>query len=189
MKILNRTQRVWIRRHKTRLMRDGKFAFAGMVCALAITGVASVISSSAPVSCKVTYTDTIIKTVVVTATPSPTPTRVPTKSPAKLPTKSSGNVINSGNASYYSIDGCLGCNANRTMANGERLDDGRLTLAYNHLPMNTVVTITNTNTGAKVQATVTDTGGFERHGKIADLSVATRDALGCGSTCPIAIEL
>lgn len=71
MKILKRSQRVWIRRHKARLLRDGKFALAGVVSALAITGVASVISSSAPVSCKVTYTDTIIKTVVVTATPTP----------------------------------------------------------------------------------------------------------------------
>lgn len=125
-----------------------------------------------------------VQAIEVSPTLQPTATPIPTKTPIKQ-----GNVINSGNASYYSIDGCLGCNPGRIMANGEKLDDGRLTLAYNHLPMNTVVTIRNTVTGATVRATVTDTGGFERHGKIADLSVATRDALGCGSTCPIAIEL
>jgi rare lipoprotein A (peptidoglycan hydrolase) len=119
-----------------------------------------------------------------TLTETPVPTRVPTKAPIQ-----SGGVINSGKASYYSIDGCIGCNPGRIMANGEKLDDGRLTLAYNHLPMNTVVTVRNTVTGVSVRATVTDTGGFEKYGKIADLSVATRDALGCGSTCPIAIEL
>lgn len=93
-----------------------------------------------------------------------------------------------GNASYYSIDGCVGCNINRTMANGERLDDSKLTIAYNHAPFNTKVKITNTKTGNYVWATITDRGGFEPLGKIADLSVATRDALGCGSLCPIKIE-
>lgn len=170
--------------HKLDLKHDAFVAFLGMISAIAVylVGNAFIAQISKPIVINVT-TETV--TVEPTSTPKPTTTPTPTQKPVIKPTK----VLNTGNASYYSIDGCLGCNPGRIMANGEKLDDGRLTLAYNHLPMNTVVTVRNTQTGAMVRATITDTGGFERHGKIADLSVATRDALGCGSTCPIAIEL
>ena len=93
----------------------------------------------------------------------------------------------SGKASYYSVEGCIGCNDNRIMANGQRLDDTRATVAYNHLPLNTLVEITNTDTGKTVTVPVTDRGGFERHGKIADLSLATKNILGCGDVCNITI--
>jgi rare lipoprotein A (peptidoglycan hydrolase) len=106
---------------------------------------------------------------------TPTPTASPT--PPQRPTR--------GKASYYSIEGCIGCNPARTMANGQRLDDTRLTIAYNHAPLNSMVKVKNVDNGKYIYAKITDRGGFERHGKIADLSVATRDALGCGDTCPI----
>lgn len=93
-----------------------------------------------------------------------------------------------GKASYYSREGCLGCSATLTMANGEPLDDSKLTVAYNHAPLNSYISITNVLTGKQVRAKVTDRGGFERHGKIVDLSVATKDALGCGSTCSVRIS-
>jgi rare lipoprotein A (peptidoglycan hydrolase) len=165
------------------LKHDLFVAFLGMVAAIIVwlTGNAFLAQVSKPIVIEV---KTVQAEVITEPTATPTVTPSPTKAPIKR-----GNVINSGNASYYSIDGCLGCNPGRIMANGEKLDDTRLTLAYNHLPMNTVVTIRNTKTGAMVRATVTDTGGFEKYNKIADLSVATRDALGCGSLCPIEIEL
>lgn len=112
----------------------------------------------------------------IVSSPSPMPSPVPPK-PAKPPVK--------GLASYYSREGCIGCSGNLRMANGEPLDDNRLTIAYNYGKLNSVVEITNTKNGKTVTATVTDRGGFERHGKIADLSVATRDALGCGHVCTI----
>lgn len=118
-------------------------------------------------------------------TQAPTPTQTPTETPKRPQTPVSDPT--SGKASYYSINGCIGCNPDRIMANGERLDDNRMTVAYNHAPMNTKVIITNTKNGKTVVATVTDTGGFERHGKIADLSVATKNALGCGDVCNITI--
>lgn len=114
--------------------------------------------------------------------PAPTKTMIkvePTK-PAEAPKRPK-----TGKASWYSVEGCLGCNESRTMANGQRLDDTRATVAYNHLPLNTLVTITNTDTGATITVPVTDRGGFERHGKIADLSLATKNALGCGDACNI----
>lgn len=94
-----------------------------------------------------------------------------------------------GQASYYSFDGCIGCNPNRIMANGEVLNDMNKTLAFNKLPMNTEVVVTNLSNGTKTTAIVTDTGGFEELGRIADLSVATKEVLGCSDLCQIRIEV
>ena len=94
-----------------------------------------------------------------------------------------------GKVSTYSRKGCLGCSKTLTMANGEPLDDNRLTIAFNRLPLNTQVKITNLDTGASVIATVTDRGGFERHGRIADLTIATATAIGAKTdTSTIKIE-
>lgn len=83
-----------------------------------------------------------------------------------------------GKVSHYSRAGCLGCSANLTMANGQPLDDSKMTIAFNKLPLNTRVRLTNLDTGVSVEAVVTDTGGFERHGRIADLVPAVANALG-----------
>lgn len=93
-----------------------------------------------------------------------------------------------GKASYYSRAGCLGCSSNMIMKNGQPLDDAKLTLAFNKLPMGSKVLVKNIENGKTVVAEVTDTGGFERHGKIADLTIATRDAIECASTCDVEIE-
>lgn len=90
-----------------------------------------------------------------------------------------------GLASYYSIAGCLGCNPNFIMANGQRLDDSKLTVAYNHAPLNSYIGVINRDNNEYVIAKVTDRGGFERHGKIIDLSVATKNAIHCKSTCRV----
>lgn len=115
-------------------------------------------------------------------TPTEEPLKIePTTSP-KAPKRPT-----SGKASYYSVAGCIGCDADRIMANGQRLDDARPTVAYNHLPLNTLVKITNTANGKTITVPVTDRGGFEKYGKIADLSLATKNALGCGDICNITI--
>lgn len=92
-----------------------------------------------------------------------------------------------GLASFYSIAGCLGCSPTFTMANGERLDDTKLTVAYNHAPLNSYIGIINRDNLKYTIAKVTDRGGFEKYGKIIDLSLATKEALGCGSTCRVEI--
>lgn len=122
---------------------------------------------------------------VVEPTPQPTPDPTATPSATVTPQKP---VSVRGVASYYSREGCLGCSATLTMANGDPLDDGALTVAYNRAKLNSYVTITNLKTKLSVQAKVTDRGGFERHGKIVDLTIATRDALGCGSVCDVEIS-
>ena len=75
------------------------------------------------------------------------------------------------------------------MGNGEVLDDTHATIAYNHAPLNLKIKITNLGNNRQIYAKLTDRGGFERHGKIADLSVATKEALGCGDVCRIELEL
>lgn len=115
---------------------------------------------------------------IISPLAEPTPTPVPTIiTPAP----------HRGKASYYSRAGCLGCSPTMTMANGEPLDDTKLTVAYNDAPINSWVVIRNNRTGEKVRARVTDTGGFKRHGKIIDLTIATRDAIGCGPVCDVEV--
>lgn len=132
------------------------------------------ISPCPPEGCEVINWDEMI-----TPTPSPTPTATP------APVIETSSI---GMASYYSRAGCLGCSESLTMANGEPLDDSKLTVAYNRAKLNTYVKITNISSGLVVDAKVTDRGGFERHGKIIDLSVATKNALGCGDVCRVKVE-
>lgn len=98
-----------------------------------------------------------------------------------------------GEASYYSRAGCLGCSETLTMANGEELDDAALTLALTpemvseHKLLNDLVTVKNKANGKTVKARVTDTGGFGKYNRVADLSVATKDAIACSSLCEVQI--
>ena len=98
-----------------------------------------------------------------------------------------------GNASYYSVAGCLGCSPSLTMLNGERLNDKKLTLALTpatvrkHDLLNEYVGIINLENKKTIIAKVTDTGGFAKYNRIADLSKATKEALGCSDICKILI--
>jgi len=98
-----------------------------------------------------------------------------------------------GTASYYSREGCIGCSENLTMANGETLDDTAQTVALTpelvskYKLLNDIVTIENLHTGDKTYAKVTDTGGFARYNRVADLSVATKEALNCSSLCEVKV--
>lgn len=74
------------------------------------------------------------------------------------------------------------------MANGRPLADEALTVAFNKLPLGSIVHITNVKNGASVSAEVADTGGFERHGRIIDLTPAVRDALRCGGLCEVIVD-
>lgn len=101
------------------------------------------------------------------------PQRIQTPTPTQKPVLDHYR----GKASYYSIDGCLGCNPGRIMANGETLDDTKMTLAHNVLPLNTWVDIINTRNGNTCTAKVTDRGGFAKYHRIADLSLAAAQVL------------
>ena len=89
-----------------------------------------------------------------------------------------------GEASYYSWDGCLGCNSLRRMANGQILNDYGLTMAIGanrkHL-VGRYAKVTNLSSGKSVVVEITDTGGFyqERYSRrVADLTIGTKNAIG-----------
>lgn len=110
----------------------------------------------------------------------------------KTPVETQNNsILLSGLASYYSWNGCIGCNQNRIMSNGEQLDDMKYTIAlpisYFNLYKNKFVTVKNVKTGLSVKAKVTDTGGFVALGRIADLSLATKNIINCSDLCQVEI--
>lgn len=82
-----------------------------------------------------------------------------------------------GKASYYSEAGCGGCSPSRIMANGKRFNEDAYTIAFMRLPLNTPVLVTNLSTALTVEALVTDRGGFEKHGRIVDVSLAVAKAI------------
>lgn len=104
-------------------------------------------------------------------------------------------ILLSGQASYYSTTGCLGCSKTLTMANGQRLDDRKQTIALTpaivrkYKLLNKQVVIVNPKTGISTVAKVTDTGGFARYNRVADLTIATRDAIGCENLCEVNIYI
>ena len=93
-------------------------------------------------------------------------------------------VILEGEASYYSRAGCLGCDPNMIMANGQSLDDGALTMAIGADKKHLVgyqAKVTSLTTGKSVVVRITDTGGFyqAKYGhRVADLTIATKTAIG-----------
>jgi len=86
-----------------------------------------------------------------------------------------------GKVSHYSRAGCIGCDPNFIMANGEPLDDNAFTIAFNHAKMNSKARVTNLDNGQSVIVKVTDTGGFEQYDRIADLTVMVGNVLGTKS--------
>lgn len=105
-------------------------------------------------------------------------------------------VVLEGEASYYSRAGCLGCDANVIMANGQPLDDNALTMAIGADKKHLVgyqAKVTSLVTGKSVVVRITDTGGFyqAKYGyRVADLSVATKQAIGMkGGTGQVRVEV
>ena len=97
-----------------------------------------------------------------------------------------------GIASWYSRDGCIGCSDSLHMANGEPLDDSRKTLAFNELPLGTRVRVRNMANNMITEAIVTDRHGADnvKYGyRIADLTVATKEAIACTDLCEVKITV
>lgn len=109
---------------------------------------------------------------------SPLPETPPTSTPTPQPkTRVEGWV------SWYGTGEreCLGCNRGRIMANGERLDDRKATVACDVkttcklFPLGSKVRIINLENMMTTVATVTDTGGFGRYGRVLDVTKKVRD--------------
>lgn len=94
-----------------------------------------------------------------------------------------------GPATTYNRKGCVGCSPNMIMANGKPLDDNALTLAFMRAPLGSMVYIENSKNGLSAIAEVTDRGGFEKYGFIADLSALLNHQLGRTDLTPVKIIL
>lgn len=65
----------------------------------------------------------------------------------------------------------------RKTASGERLTNHNLTAAHKHLPLGSVVKVTNTQTKEEVIVTINDRGPY-KHGRILDLAPAAAKKIG-----------
>ena len=128
---------------------------------------------------------------IVEPTPQPTPGPTATPSATPIPQKP---VSMRGVASYYSREGCLGCDPAFRTASGDILDDSKHTMALapetvkKYKAMGKVLKVTNPKTNITIEVKVNDTGGFSKYGRIADLSLASKNSLGCGDLCEVIVD-
>jgi rare lipoprotein A (peptidoglycan hydrolase) len=121
---------------------------------------------------------------------------VPTLIATESKTASDTSLVLEGEASFYSRNGCLGCNPGRIMANGQPLNDNALTMAIGadkkHL-VGRQAKVTSLATGQSTVVTITDTGGFyqAKYGnRVADLTIATKQAIGMqGGVGQVRVEI
>ena len=93
-----------------------------------------------------------------------------------------------GIASWYGEDSseCIGCRDDLLMANGQRYNENNFTIASNDYALGQEVRVCNELTC--IDTVVTDTGGFNALGRVADLSKATKNVLNCGDLCDVTIR-
>lgn len=97
------------------------------------------------------------------------------------PLDSSGQVIQSGRASWYG-PGFHG----RKTASGETFNTNELTAAHRTLPFGTKVRVVNQRTGQSVIVRINDRGPYA-HGRVIDLSRASAQAIGLSGVAPVTV--
>ena len=115
--------------------------------------------------------------------------------PTPLPSLDRRRLHLEGWASWYGTgqNECLGCSPARIMANGERMDDARKTIACGiggscrHLKLGDRVVVLNLDNMMLTEAVVTDRGGFAGLGRIIDMTKAVRDAINCSGLCRVRV--
>jgi rare lipoprotein A len=92
--------------------------------------------------------------------------------------------LQSGEASWYGRE-----QHGRLTASGEIFNRHKLTAASRHLPLNSVVKVTNEKNGRSVQVRINDRGPYAK-GRVLDLSEAAADSLDMkkSGTAPVKIE-
>jgi rare lipoprotein A len=88
------------------------------------------------------------------------------------PTEAISGTFQKGKASFYAKK----FNGRRT-ANGERVDNAKLSAAHRTLPFNTLVEVTNLHNSRSVVVRINDRGPFTK-GRVMDLSHAAAQSLG-----------
>jgi len=92
--------------------------------------------------------------------------------PIEILPPAKGTLVQHGKASFYAEK----FHGRRT-ASGELLDQNALTAASRTLPLGTLATVTNMQTGESVRVRINDRGPYTK-GKIIDLSRSAANALG-----------
>jgi len=99
-------------------------------------------------------------------------------------------ILYSGQVSYYSHEGCIGCGENQITGSGQPFDENSMTLAipcedvdlgYNstgHIKYGTKVKVLNEDTLQQQDAVINDCGGFSKYNRVADLSKGLADSIG-----------
>jgi rare lipoprotein A len=98
---------------------------------------------------------------------------------------SSPTLVQSGMASWYGREE----NGKRT-ASGEIFNRHEFTAASRHIPLNSIVRVTNQKNGRSVQVRINDRGPYA-HGRVLDLSEAAADSLDMkkSGVAPVKIEM
>lgn len=120
---------------------------------------------------------------------------LPTPTPTDAPSVDNRYIHLEGLASWYGTgeNECLGCNPGRIMANGEKLDDNKKTVACaiggscKYFDIGDRVEILNLDNMMVTTAIVTDRGGFAKYGRIIDMTKAVKNALNCNDLCRVRV--
>lgn len=103
---------------------------------------------------------------------------------AEIEETSEIDIMYDGKVSYYSHEGCLGCNENQIMGNGQPFDENDLTLAIpcediisGKYEYGTKVRVVNQDNFNSADAVITDCGGFSKYDRVADLSLGLAQKL------------
>lgn len=148
------------------------------------TQAGSITDTPSPVTTIADWPATRQWTPVATFAPVVAPAAAPAPTPAVITPQDGAVLVLEGEASYYSRAGCLGCDPNVIMANGQPLNDNALTMAIGANLKHLVghhARVTSLATGKSVTVKITDTGGFykAKYGhRVADLTIATKLAIG-----------
>lgn len=110
---------------------------------------------------------------------------MPTPAPEPAPERPVPSFVQKGMASWYGprFHG-------RRTASGERFDQNALTAAHRTLPMGTIATVRDPETGRSVRVRINDRGPYAR-GRIIDLSRAAARRLGivARGVAPVVVEV
>lgn len=107
------------------------------------------------------------------------------------------SFLNEGIASWYGSNGIKGIKHTdgyhgKKTASGEIFDTWAFTCAYNNrklLKEKALLRVTNLENGKSVIVKVNDTGGFNKLGRIIDLSYIAKETIGMGGVAKVKVEL
>ncbi|MBU0653976.1 MAG: septal ring lytic transglycosylase RlpA family protein [Gammaproteobacteria bacterium] len=112
------------------------------------------------------------------------PVAFPAAPPQQQQADNKAKAYQVGTASYYGN----AFNGKKT-ASGERFDQNDLTCAHGSLPFGCKIRVTNLRNKKSVEVKVNDRGGFQKHGRVIDLSKAAAKEIGMLNTGTAKVQI